>query len=134
MLLYLSLRRRLLMPLDISISQLVNLIKSGYRSNAFAPYVWFLGVIAIVSFILMYFIPDEFIRRILAVVLVAAMLFGMFMYYTLFKKDPRLLQSESFRLEDKKLDMISQKGSDFPILPVDLTTPIQSLNEGGKSE
>jgi hypothetical protein len=114
-------------------TSIVNLVKTGYKTNAFAPYVWFTAVVAVVEIIIMIIISDMFVRRTLTITLVATILFGMYMYYQMFKKDPRLLQSESFRLEDKKLDMIGQKGSDIMINPVNLSVRPQLLEEGGEN-
>jgi hypothetical protein len=109
-------------------------VKTGYKTNAFAPYVWFCAVVAAVELLIMIFIPDLFIRRVLTICFVSTVGFGMFMYWKLFKKDPRLLQSESFRLEDKKLDMIGQKGSGIIINPVDLTiVSLGPSEDGGKN-
>jgi len=122
------------LPLDKYLASIVNLVRTGYKTNAFAPYVWFCAVIAVVELLIMIAIADIFIRRVLTITFVVTVLFGMFMYWKLFKKDPRLLQSESFRLEDKKLDMIGQKGSDIMINPVDLTiVSLRSSEEGSEN-
>ena len=47
------------------------------------------------------------------------------MYLVILIKDPQLLQSEKFRIEDKKLDIIASKNSGIEVNPVDLSVPNQ---------
>lgn len=42
--------------------------------------------------------------------------FSSCIYVILLFKDPKLLQSERYRLADKKLDLIAQQGDDAPSL------------------
>jgi len=117
------------MQFEHYLSNLANVVKAGYKSNAFAPLVWFNAIIQPLLYIVIYFISNDIIKYILVAVSSAVLIFSGIMYLVIFLKDPRLLQSERFRIEDKKLDMISQKGSDIVIEPVNLTTPPQL--EGG---
>jgi len=97
-------------------------VKSAYKSNALAPIIW-LDVFAIpVLLVLTTIFKTIVIKYILVGLVVLLIIFTLVMYVVLFKKDPKLLQSEGYRIEDKKLDLIAQKGGDIPINPVDLIT------------
>ncbi|HMI05732.1 MAG TPA: hypothetical protein VK541_24805 [Pedobacter sp.] len=116
-------------------SNLTNYIKAGYKSNAFAPFVWVSGLIFIFLFTFFTISDDQIIRYVLIGAFILVIVFNFVIYLILIFKDPRLLQSENYRLEDKKLDMITQKGSDFIIKPVDLVPPTnQLLREGDDNE
>jgi hypothetical protein len=110
-------------------ANLANIVKSGYRSNAFAPLVWFNAIVNSFLLIGICYTNEIIVKYIFTICLGIILIFTLVMYLALFIKDPKLLQSERFRLEDKKLDMISQKGSDIVIQPVDLTTPYK-LEDG----
>jgi hypothetical protein len=85
-------------------------IKDGYKSNAFAPLVWFYVFVIPILIILTLLIKDIVIQLIIIGLIVVLILFALLMFFLLFKKDPKLLQSEWYRLENKKLDMIAQQG------------------------
>lgn len=92
-------------------------VEQGYRSNALAPLVW-LDIFALPILLTgVFFIKIVIIKYILIGIIFILLLFTLIMYVVLFKKDPKLLQSEKYRLEDKRLDLIAQKGSDSPINP-----------------
>jgi len=85
-------------------------VKDGYVSNAYAPLVWFV-VFLIIPFILgIIFIHNTIVQYVLIGLIAIIVLFSLVMYVVLLVKDPKLLQSESYRLEDKKLDLIAQQG------------------------
>jgi hypothetical protein len=105
-------------------SYLTNLIQSGYRTNAFAPLVWFNAVVDIPLLICSYHLSPPMSYFALAIVLLL-ILASFVTYLIIFFKDPKLLQSESYRLEDRKLDLIQEKGGAFMVNPVDLSTPLQ---------
>lgn len=111
-------------------ANLANVVKVGYKSNAFAPLVWFNAVVQPFLFVPAFLSKNETIKVVLIIVASLLIVFSAIMYLVLFLKDPKLLQSENFRIEDKKLDLIAQKGSDISITPVNLTTP-QTLIQGG---
>jgi len=119
---------RIMQLFNKGFSSTTNIIKSGYRSNSFAPYVWItLGVqpfflpIILIS-------PNVNIQNGFAILDGLIIVAAIFFYgWTLIKR-PALLQSEEFRLEEKKLDMVQQKGSDFKIKDFDLSVP--QIEEG----
>jgi len=116
-------------------TNLTNYIKAGYRSNAYAPLVWLMGLIFMVLSGLYCITDNLIIRYALISVIIFTILFALVIYVVLLIKDPKLLQSENFRLEDKRLDMITQKGSDIIINPVNLVPPISNLRiEGGDND
>lgn len=110
----------LLTSVNKILANLSNLIQTGYKSNAFAPWVWFTGVASAVLLPLTLVTKNEMITTIVVLAVVGMIIYGMIMYAVLLKKDPKLLQSESYRLEDKKLDIISEKGKGLAIRPVDI--------------
>lgn len=109
------------------LANLVNLVKVGYKSNAFAPLVWFNGIVDPLLLIIAV-IVGGITSYILIILLGLIILFSLAMYAIIFAKNPNLLQSERYRLEDKKLDLIASKGSEFMINPVDIT-PQQFLED-----
>jgi len=115
------------------ISNLANVVKVGYKSNAFAPIVWFNAIVLPILFVVALNIDNEKAQLFLIYVACAIAVFSALMYLIIFLKDPKLLQSERFRIEDKKLDLISQKGSNFKVMPVDLASQSR-ISEGGSDE
>jgi len=113
------------MPLEQYLAHIGNIFKSGYRSNAFAPYVWLSVLVILLLIIIMKLFDDRIIEYACMTLIIFVVVFGAVMYLKLFNKDPKLLQSESYRLEDKRLDIISAKGSDVIVNPVNLSPPPQ---------
>ncbi|MBL0049014.1 MAG: hypothetical protein IPP32_13065 [Bacteroidetes bacterium] len=113
-----------------------NLIKAGYKSNAFAPLVWFNAVANPSLIIGACYTNDIALRYLLGILAALIIAVSLIAYIVLLIKSPTLLQSESFRIEDKKLDLIAQKGTDVIMInPVDLTPqPLQIEKEGGKND
>lgn len=89
--------------------------KEGYKSNAFAPIAWFsiFLILPIVTTILV--TKDNTIRYLMFGLLSLVILFTLTMYIVLLVKDPKLLQSEEYRLEEKKLEIIAEKGGEIRI-------------------
>ena len=114
------------------LAHIANLMRSGKKTNAFAPIVWFCGIILLLCFSGMFYFEDHIIRYTLLALIVIAILFACSMYLVLLLKDPRLLQSETFRIEDKKLDIIASKGREVQLNPIDLITPTKEI--GGKED
>ncbi len=110
---------------------IANVLKSGKKHNAFNPFTLFFFVAAFVVFCLYKLTDDAELKKYLIYSIIIVMFFGCLMYLLFYLFKPDRLQSESYLLEDKKLNMIGQKGSDILINPVNLTTPSQMLNEGG---
>ena len=77
----------------------------------------------------LYIFKDSLISYIFLSLLVIVVLFALCMYVVLLIKDPNLLQSEYYRIEDKKLDIIASKGSDIQFNPVDLTPPTKEIGD-----
>jgi hypothetical protein len=113
------------MPIDQYLAHVGNIFKTGYKSNAFAPYVWLTVLVILLLGSLMVLFDDRVIRYACMGLIFFLVIFGAIMYLILLNKDPKLLQSESYRLEDKRLDIISSKGSDVIVNPVNLTPPPQ---------
>jgi hypothetical protein len=121
------------MPIDQYLSKLANMVQVGRRSNAFAPVIWLTGIICFICIGGMHYFDDPIIKYTLLIIFIIGILYAMAMYIVLLVKDPRLLQSESFRIEDKKLDIISAKGSEVIVNPVNLTPPPTQSQIGGIS-
>jgi archaellum biogenesis protein FlaJ (TadC family) len=113
------------MPIEQYLAHIGNIFRSGYKSNAFAPYVWLTVIIISSLIVIMKLFDDKIITYACMLLIIFVVVFGAIMYLKLFNKDPKLLQSESYRLEDKRLDIISAKGSDVIVNPVNLSPPPQ---------
>ena len=109
--------------------QLANLMKSGSRTNAFAPLVWLCGTVIFAGIGGLFYFDDPIIKYVFLGLLVLVVIFALVMYVVLLVKDPRLLQSEHFRIEDKKLDIIASKGEGIQFNPIDLTIPTKEIGE-----
>lgn len=83
--------------------------RGGQRSSALTPLLWLSGIVGVPSLYLC--VKTQGWTRIalfsLAVLLVFADLVA---YVYLVRKDPRLVQSESFQLESRRLDLVASKG------------------------
>jgi hypothetical protein len=110
-----------------------NVVKAGYRSNAFAPLVWFNSIVDPILIAGSIFTSEPVIKIIFIIIVAIIILLSVIMYVVLFLKDPKLLQSEEFRIEDKKLDLIASKSEGITIVPVNLTTPSKQIDEGGQN-
>src|SRR5438105_2904098 len=84
-------------------------LQRNQRSSALTPLLWLTGLVAVPSLYLS--LQAQGRTRIalfgLAVLLVIADLIA---YAYLVRKDPRLVQSESFQIESRKLDLVASKG------------------------
>jgi hypothetical protein len=100
-------------------------VKDGYKSNAFSPLVWLLVFLIPCLITVIFVIRNDIIRYVLVGLIVLLILFALLMYFLLFKRDPKLLQSEWYRLEDKKLSMIAEKGGQITISEVELNPKTQ---------
>jgi membrane protein YdbS with pleckstrin-like domain len=96
----------------------------GKRSNAFNPISLFCIAVIGVSSFFGYQSPAPLCYWLYGFAGLVA-IFAMIMFLLIFFKDPKLLQSESYRLEDKKLEIMIQKGGAIDFNPVNLT-PIES--------
>ena len=110
-----------------------NIVKAGYKSNAFAPLVWFNAIVDPILLVSSYISDEPVAKYFLMGTVCLLIVFSAIMYAIIFFKDANLLQSEKYRIEDKKLDLIAAKGSDIQIEPVNLTTPPKQI-EGGQDD
>ena len=85
-------------------------VKDGYISNAYSPLVWLIVLVLLPLGGFVIFTDDIIIKYVSFGLIILIILFALVMYVVLLKKDPRLLQSEWYRLEDKRLNMIAEKG------------------------
>ena len=125
-----NLKRRILVLWDKYMAAYGVAVKNGYKSNAFSPiafYAYFLILPLIGAAV---WIHNFVLQCIFVAVIVIIALFPLVMYLLLFKKDPRLLQSEKFRLEEKKLNMIAEKGGSIKISEVDLNNNTRIGGDG----
>jgi hypothetical protein len=122
------------MSYDQFLGQIANLMKSGSRSNAFAPLVWLCGTVLLCCFGGMYYFKEPLLKYWLLGLCVFVVIYACIMYLCIFLKDPKLLQSENYRIEDRKLDIIASKGEGIQFNPVDLTTPTKAIGGGKKHE
>jgi hypothetical protein len=110
------------------VANVSGVFKAGYKTNAFAPLVWFNAVADPSLFFAAKFSEANYLKIIFVILLCIILISSLVAYFYMLFKKPDLLQSERFRIEDKKLNLIASKGSDIIISPVNLTTPL--LNEG----
>ena len=108
------------MALPEILASLGNSLKVFKRGNAFTPFAFF-AIFLIV--ILIYFAASLHgtLQLILIILVCFIVGFSCLMYLLLFLKDPRLLQSETYRLEEQKLNIIQEKGGNVIFEPVSLT-------------
>lgn len=87
-------------------------VKDGYKSNAFSPLAWFcffpIGLLVAIILI----VKNNAVQYVCLGLIVLLIVFPLIMYVVLLRKDPKLLQSEWYRLEDKRLEM-SAKGEEI---------------------
>src|SRR5205085_79419 len=105
-------------------------VKDGYVSNAYAPLVWFVIFLIVPLVVVTLVAKNQVIQYICAGLFVVVIIFTLVMYVVLLLKNPKLLQSEWYRLESKRLDLISQQGDEKPVT-IDL---VQSTEIRGNSE
>lgn len=104
-------------------------VKDGHKTNAFAPLVWLLVFLIPCLIVTIFFVKNDVIKYLLVGLIIILVLFALLMYFLLLKKDPKLLQSEWYRLENRKLDLIMQQGDENPIIPDNL---LNSSEIGGE--
>ena len=109
--------------------QLANLMKSGSKTNAYAPLLWLCGIVIFSSTGGMFYFKEPVIKYVFLGLIVLVVIFALIMYIVLLVIDPKLLQSEHFRIEDKKLDIIASKGEGIQFNPIDLTVPTKQIGE-----
>jgi hypothetical protein len=96
--------------------------KDGYKKNAFSPLAWFSIFLIIPLIVAILWVGTGIIQYLLIGLLCVIVIFTLTMYLILLTKDPNLLQSEWYRLEEHKLNMIGEKGGEIKIAKVDLNS------------
>ncbi|MEI9955140.1 MAG: hypothetical protein WDM90_02280 [Ferruginibacter sp.] len=119
-----KLKKRLLANWISYIGKYGQSVKDGYKSNAFSPLVWFIVIFVTPLFVTIWLTNDLVFKYSCFGLIVLVLIFAFCMYIKLLNKDPKLLQSEWYRLEDKKLDMVAQQGEgdEAPIVITEKTT------------
>lgn len=84
-------------------------LQKGQRSSAMSPLLWLNSIVSIPSLILSTRVEDPF-RYVLFCLTVLIVLCTLVSYVYLLRRDPRLVQSETFQLESRRLDIIASKG------------------------
>lgn len=111
------------------IKSLQEIVTSGYKSNAFSPFVWQLAVGGLLLLLGILFIDDKIITYIFVVALIVLLFYNMAMGNKIFNKDPNLLQSEKYRTNDKILDLVEKKGGELTVNPITLDVTFTEFEE-----
>lgn len=95
----------------LPINELTSVLKTINRKNGFAPLVMLVAVLMASGISISYFlnIKTEMMAIALFILLGVLAIFSMGIYLFMLIKRPELLQSEQYRLEEKKLNIISEK-------------------------
>ena len=107
-------------------------VANGYKTNALAPLIWFIVFAIPLLTTGIIFINNIVIKYIFTGLICCCIIFPFVMYCILLIKDPKLLQSEAYRIEDKKWDLIAQKGGDITFNPLDIQT--KEIRGGNENE
>lgn len=116
------LKREILVLWDKYMAAYGKASKDGYKKNAFSPLAWFSIFLIVPLIVAILCIGRGVIQYLLLGLLIIIVLFTLIMYLVLFIKNPNLLQSEWYRLEEQKLTMIGEKGGEIKIAKVDLNS------------
>lgn len=117
-------KKKIRMSYDQILAKFGSLIGTYSKRNIYAPLIWISGfIITMLGIIMFSFKEYSEVRYTCLVFILLITIFDLVMYVIIFVKDPKLLQSERFRLEDKKLDMMASKGSEIKFNPVNLSLP-----------
>ena len=118
--------KRYIILMQAGFAHVGSIIKSGYKSNVFAPVVWF--IIAIQPFLitLAFIIKDYYLRCWIVFGDLGIVVAAFLTYLGILICKPVLLQTEKFRIENRKLDIVSQKGGkELPFSPYSFTPSIE---------
>jgi len=96
--------------------------KDGFKKNAFSPLAWFSIFLVVPLVIAILLVGRGTIQYILIGLLCFIVVFTAAMYLVLLIVNPGALQSEWFRLEEHKLNMIGEKGGEIKIEKVNLNS------------
>jgi hypothetical protein len=111
-------------------------LKSRHTGSALSPLLWLNGIVSVPSLLLSAFIASP-MNVAFFVLAVAIVLFSLWEYRTLVRKDPRLVQSEKLQFEFAKLDLVASKGGNvvFDPVSIEFTSEPQYLSgPDGKEE
>jgi hypothetical protein len=105
--------------LDVVSAYLEKALKTRQTGSAVSPLLWLNAIVTVPSMLLSAILapPMSFAFFLLAVVIVV---FSLWEYRTLVRKDPRLVQSEKLQFELAKLDIVASKGGAVVIDPVNI--------------
>jgi len=108
---------------------------SGRKSSAMSPLLWLNALVTIPCLMGSFLISDSFRYAPLGIAVII-ILFTLKKYNDLTNKDPRLVQSEWFQIEQHKLDVVAQKGGPVIFEPVSipLSSPPKQLKAGETNE
>jgi hypothetical protein len=107
-------------------------LQRGQRSSALSPLLWLNSIVSIPCLILSSRVEGPF-RYVLFGLGVVIVVYTLLAYAYLVRKDPRWVQSESFQLESRKLDIVASKGQPaLAAMTVEISEPV--LLEPGEAE
>ncbi len=122
--------------LESIIGYLEKALKSRQTGSALTPLLWLNGIVTVPCLLLAAFVAAPMSIAFFALVLLIV-LFSLWEYRTLVRKDPRLVQSEKLQFELAKLDLVAQKGGKVIFDPVSIefaSEPSQLPEKAGTSE
>lgn len=122
-----------------NISSIQSMLKSVNKKNVFAPFIQFMGVILACMSFFSYLFKTVMETYAIYVFVFMCLVFvvGTCVYLFILVKRPESLQSETYRLEEKKLNIISGKSERVRVNPVTITLGgmgIDQLEKGGDNE
>lgn len=103
--------------------------KIGYKTNALSPYVWFICLSILLLITGIKLSDDILTRHLFTYAILLLILFGMGIGIAIFIKDPKLLQTEKYRTNDRILDIVEKKGGDISINPVTMDITYSEFTE-----
>lgn len=86
-----------------------HVFQRGQRSSALTPLLWLTTIVGVPSLYLC-IRTQGWTRAALFGLVVLVVLSDLTAYIYLVRKDPRLVQSETFQLESRRLDIVASKG------------------------
>ena len=110
-------------------------LKSKQTGSAITPLLWLNGIVT-TPCLLMSAVLNSPMNFAFFALAVAIVLFSLWEYRTLVRKDPRLVQSEKLQFEMAKLDIVASKGGPVVFDPVNLefSTEPSRLQGPGNAE
>lgn len=104
------------------LNQVTGMIENAYKvrhtGSAMSPLIWLNGVVTAPCLILYYM--AQWPKCLLYIIAIAVLIiFSLFQYDRMARKDPRLLMSEGSQVDLAKLDYIKSKGDSVTINPIE---------------